>query len=564
MSFKDLALATKVTALLLIMALTSMGGIFYATHVMKSIDDSYSRLLDGESTATVLIARSNRSISDVIASLYGNAAATTEALNQEKAANRRKAIEQFDDNLSKARAAIPARASEIEGVASELRSVMNGACGEVTRLAQSTDVTENQKALAKLIADCEPLLRGVQGRLIKLNDGMIASVEKISNDNSASADSVSLMTLLLMAIATAILVGVAILVVRATVSTPIARLLQAMAKVERGDYGVTIENTERRDEVGQLARGLDSFKAALAEAERQRRAQEAAAAAEQERIRKRGTLAEQFVARMEAIATAFAKSSGEVSDAARNLSATAEETSRQAQAVSGAAEEASTNVQTVAASTEEMSTSIREIAGQVAKSNSVAKVAADEAARTEMDVKALSQAADKIGEVIDLINNIAGQTNLLALNATIEAARAGEAGRGFAVVASEVKQLAAQTAKATDEIGGKIGEIQLATNRTVGAIEKIVGTVADIQAISQAIASAIEQQSAATGEISSNTQLAARGTEQVTENITGVGRAAEMTGAASNQLMGLSGTLSGQAKDLQKEVNLFVEQLKAA
>jgi len=132
------------------------------------------------------------------------------------------------------------------------------------------------------------------------------------------------------------------------------------------------------------------------------------------------------------------------------------------------------------------------------------------------------------------------------------------------VVASEVKQLAAQTAKATEEIGGKIGEIQLATNRTVGAIEKIVGTVADIQAISQAIASAIEQQSAATGEISSNTQLAARGTEQVTENITGVGRAAEMTGAASNQLMGLSGTLSGQAKDLQKEVKLFVEQLKAA
>ncbi|WP_083463935.1 methyl-accepting chemotaxis protein [Prosthecomicrobium hirschii] len=564
MSFKDLTLATKITALLMLLALTSMGGILYAAHSMRSIDESYSRLLTAESNATVYVARANRNISDLIASLYGNAAATTDAMNQQMAGNRRKAFELFEDNLGKARTSLPSKAADLDALSSGIRAVMNGVCGDVARMSQSTDPTENQKALGKMVSDCEPQMRDVQGRLVKFNDVLIAAVDKISDDNSAMTSSVSMMTLLGMVLATVLVVGLAIMIVRASVSTPIARLLQTMTTIGKGDYSVTIENTERRDEVGQLARGLDAFKAALAEAERQRRAQEAAAAAEQERIRKRGTLAEQFVARMEAIATAFAKSSGEVSDAARNLSATAEETSRQAQAVSGAAEEASTNVQTVAASTEEMSTSIREIAGQVAKSNSVAKVAADEAARTEMDVKALSQAADKIGEVVDLINNIAGQTNLLALNATIEAARAGEAGRGFAVVASEVKQLAAQTAKATEEIGGKIGEIQLATNRTVGAIEKIVGTVADIQAISSAIASAIEQQSAATGEISSNTQLAARGTEQVTENITGVGRAAEMTGAASNQLMGLSGTLSGQAKDLQKEVNLFVEQLKAA
>jgi methyl-accepting chemotaxis protein len=210
-----------------------------------------------------------------------------------------------------------------------------------------------------------------------------------------------------------------------------------------------------------------------------------------------------------------------------------------------------------------MSASIREIAGQVAKSSEVANTAAGEASRTEADVKALSEAATKIGEVVDLINNIAGQTNLLALNATIEAARAGEAGRGFAVVASEVKQLAAQTARATEEIGSKINEIQSATNRTVGSIDKIVGTVAQIQQISTVIASAIEEQGAATGEISSNTQLAARGTEDVTNNINGVGRAAEMTGSASTQLMGLAGNLNTQAADLQKEVTEFVKQLRA-
>jgi methyl-accepting chemotaxis protein len=178
-------------------------------------------------------------------------------------------------------------------------------------------------------------------------------------------------------------------------------------------------------------------------------------------------------------------------------------------------------------------------------------------------VKALSEAAAKIGEVVDLINNIAGQTNLLALNATIEAARAGEAGRGFAVVASEVKQLASQTARATEEIRTKIEEIQSATNRTVGSIDNIVRTIGDIRQISTVIASAIEEQGAATRDISSNTHLAARGTEDVTNNINGVSRAAEMTGAASTQLMGLSGNLSTQATELQYEVADFVKQLRA-
>jgi methyl-accepting chemotaxis protein len=210
-----------------------------------------------------------------------------------------------------------------------------------------------------------------------------------------------------------------------------------------------------------------------------------------------------------------------------------------------------------------MAASIREIANQVTKSTEVSNTAASEAAQTESDVRALSQAATKIGEVVDLINNIAGQTNLLALNATIEAARAGEAGRGFAVVASEVKQLAAQTAHATGEIGAKIAEIQQATERTVGSITRIVATVTDIQTISTIIASAIEEQGAATGEIAANTQRAAHGTEAVSDNITGVGRSAEMTGAASVQLMSLSSTLTDSAGGLQKDVADFIRQVRA-
>ncbi len=332
----------------------------------------------------------------------------------------------------------------------------------------------------------------------------------------------------------------------------------------RGDKTIVPPGIARRDEIGDLARGLELFRQSLVETEQMRSQQADIEKANAARLlEERNAIANQFERTMGAFAESFVKSSKELQSAAQDLSATAEQTSRQAQAVSGAAEQASANVQTVAASTEEMTASVREIAGQVSKSASVANSAASEAMRTESDVRALSEAATKIGEVIELINNIAGQTNLLALNATIEAARAGEAGKGFAVVASEVKQLADQTAKATGEISSKINEIQQATNRTVGSIERIVNTVADIQSISTMISAAIEEQGAATGEIASNTQLAARGTEQVSDNINGVGNAAEATGAASTQLMGLSTNLSAQAVDLQREVKVFVQQLRA-
>ncbi len=355
-----------------------------------------------------------------------------------------------------------------------------------------------------------------------------------------------------------------VVMLASTIAKPVTQITDIMRAIAGGNLQTEIPYRERKDEVGSIANTLTEFRDSLASAERARREKIAQEEAERALVAKRGKLAEDFVDRMRALATTFTRSSGDVSDAAKNLSATAEETSRQAQAVATAAEEAASNVQTVAASTEEMTSSVREIGGQVSKSSQIANSAAAEATRTENDVKALAEAASKIGEVVDLINNIAAQTNLLALNATIEAARAGEAGRGFAVVASEVKQLASQTAKATEEIGSKINEIQQATNRTVGSINKIVGTISQIQSISTIIATAIEEQGAATGEISQSTQQAARRTEDVTDTITGVGRSAEMTGAASTQLMTLSGELNSQAVNLQKEVGDFVTQLRAA
>jgi methyl-accepting chemotaxis protein len=365
-------------------------------------------------------------------------------------------------------------------------------------------------------------------------------------------------------VATFLIGGVAFWLTRTGIVRPLQALNGHMAEMEKGRLETVVSGQDRRDELGAMARTLETFRQSLAEGNRLRSDAEAAKAAELARLERERRVVEAFQGKMVAMADAFVRSSGEVSDAAQSLSATAEETSRQAQVVTGAAEEAATNVQTAAAATEEMSVSVREIGTQVHSASAMTSEAAVEAARTQDDIRALSDAAQKIGEVVSLINDIAAQTNLLALNATIEAARAGDAGKGFAVVAAEVKALATQTGKATGDIGSKVAEIQTATQRTVASIDKIVGRVDAVRNISGTIAAAVEQQGAATQEIAGNTARAADGTQQVTENIFGVGRAAEMTGAASSQLMALSGNLSQQASLLQDEVRQFVEQLRAA
>jgi methyl-accepting chemotaxis protein len=287
-------------------------------------------------------------------------------------------------------------------------------------------------------------------------------------------------------------------------------------------------------------------------------------AAKQDQRTAMQNLAHNFEAAVGEIINTVSSASTELEASAGSLTKTAEMTERLSAAVASASVEASANVQSVASATEEMTSSVNEIGRQVSESAAIADEAVHQAERTDVGISELSRAAERIGDVLKLITSIAGQTNLLALNATIEAARAGDAGRGFAVVASEVKALAAQTAKATDDIGLQIVGIQTATQASVAAIKQISGTIRRISEIGTTIAAAVEEQNAATREISRNVQEVAGGTAKVATNISEVSRGASETGTASSQVLSSAQSLSSESNRLKLEVGKFLDTVRAA
>jgi methyl-accepting chemotaxis protein len=349
------------------------------------------------------------------------------------------------------------------------------------------------------------------------------------------------------------------------IALPVVKITAVIENIAKGQLNEPVPATDQRDEIGAIARAVSVFKEKLSENERLRaergEAERRAAEVRKTEMRK---FADEFQTTVGDVAEAVSRSSGELESAARKLTKTAEATQQLAVMVTSASDEASTNVQSVASATEEMSGSVNEIARQVEESSRIAAEAVSQASKTDARITELSGAASRIGDVVKLITAIAEQTNLLALNATIEAARAGEAGRGFAVVAQEVKALAAQTAKATGEIGTQISSMQAATLESVAAIKEISGTIARISDIAATIGAAVEEQGAATQEIARNVHQAAQGTVQVASNITDVNNGASETGAASAQVLGSAQTLARESSHLKAEVEKFVAMVRAA
>jgi methyl-accepting chemotaxis protein len=427
--------------------------------------------------------------------------------------------------------------------------------------------------LAKLAADVDRFrketLAPINEEITQLTNETTEKAKQRSTaaraEADAQAESVARSSLVTGVLVALILIGACIFSVF-SIARPMRALSAAMERLAGGDFSVVLPGLGRKDEVGEVAGAVERFKIvseqkARAEAEAKMRQDQIAA---EQRKAEMYRLADSFEAAVGEIVHTVSSASNELEASATTLTSTAERAQQLATVVASASEEASTNVQSVASATEELSSSITEISRQVQESARVAHDAVAQARTTTERVSELSRAATRIGDVVELINTIAGQTNLLALNATIEAARAGEAGRGFAVVASEVKALAEQTAKATGEIGQQISGIQSATQESVSAIKDISDTIEKLSEISSTIAAAVEEQGAATQEISRNVAQASQGTQQVSSNISDVQRGATETGSASSQVLSAAQMLSGDSDRLKVEVGRFLDTVRAA
>jgi methyl-accepting chemotaxis protein len=398
----------------------------------------------------------------------------------------------------------------------------------------------------------------------KVEDHIAGDLGEIAAERASAAWS----TFTTYAVVTAVLLLITALLVIAivrSITRPVDSLTGVMHALANGDKTIEVYGTERGDEIGAMAKAVEVFKQNAIEMERMEAEQaEQKRRAEEQRRQDMLQLADGFEASVLGVVESVSSAAGQMEGSAQAMTTTARQTSEQSGNVASASQQATANVQTVATATEELSTSVQEIARRVAESSDISNEAVGEADRVGRQMQELADASQKIGEVVQLINDIASQTNLLALNATIEAARAGEAGKGFAVVASEVKNLANQTAHATGQIAGQVGSIQEATTSAVSAIEGVAGTIRKINEIASAISVAVEQQGAATGEISQSVQQAAQGTQQVDENIARVSQGAGQTGDAAGQVLVAAQDLSQQSASLKDEVEKFLGKVRAA
>lgn len=467
-----------------------------------------------------------------------------------------KYVTRIDDRLAEFGPALAAADSIPAAEKQKIAGLMKSYVTDFKALADG--ILKREEELTKLsdyYAEAEPVLQQLSVDITAISTAMKAEAEAISRRSLIT-------TVVMFAVGALALLVLSVLLSKAIVRA-ISGLTVKMTRLAENDFDVEINEVNRADEIGTMGRAVLVFR----ENGIERVKLEAAQRAEDEKRRKRMETQEQYIREFdEAVVTVMAEVGGAVEQlhmVSNVLRRSADTAATQSLAVSSGTEEASANVQLVATAATELAASINEISGQVSETSNMAQSATERARHTNENIQGLNDAALKIGEVIGLISDIAGQTNLLALNATIEAARAGDAGKGFAVVASEVKNLANQTAKATEDITSQINGIQQATGLAVEAIDEIVRMISDISERAAAVAAAVEQQTVATSEISQNVEQAAAGTEEISAAMQGVSAAVADTNVAANDVNVSADNLGTQNGHLRGQIDGFLERMRS-
>jgi methyl-accepting chemotaxis protein len=560
----DFRILAKIQALLAMLAFVSLAVTVFATTRMQLIDDNYGALLDGPGVANLALARASRNMVYVDRSIYrliGSASAETIAAAQEEITDNDGF---FDKQVNKAIKALPGEADEIRQVSDAYKAALSSTCAETLQRGRSPADDDKKQAAALMQSQCDPAFHKSIEDMSALTNHILKNSDDASDKTAAVTVSTIRYTYLSVAVGLVMVMTLAAYLTRSGISKPIGGLSANLNEIAQGNLSVTVAGTSRGDEIGTIARAVESLMENLRRAERLGREQEQTRIDRENRTREIERFTKEFD---QTVKTVLETVDGAIADLERTsdtMSGNSQKTKLQTEDVAVSTEQASANVNMVAASAEQLTASIREIAERVEESSRASQAASDEAAETNETMRGLAASSAKIGNVVGLINNIANQTNLLALNATIEAARAGEAGKGFAVVAHEVKSLAKQTASATDEITSQIAAVQDSSRRAVAAIDTIVRRITEISEISASISSAVEQQSAATSEISRNIQLAATRTQAVSESIGTVTEAAAETGSAADRVLSSTRSLASEASGLRRIVGGFLENVRKA
>ncbi|MGJ5206133.1 methyl-accepting chemotaxis protein [Bradyrhizobium sp. HKCCYLR20261] len=555
----------KVGLIAAFVGVVMIGLVTYMAGGLSALDTEYSDLMSRIDASALQAVRAARKAETYREAAFELLTETTDAGNARLLKVTQDMSAEVLETLAKIKADLPEKGAEI-GARIDAFNKAFAACGPVIKYASTTTTPEdNAKAADRLRAECNDQLQNAVSSQIELGKDAENFARLKAGAQHDRAVSLIRSAWVTAVVGTIVTIAVALCIGIFGIARPLGLLVGLLQRMARGEE-VEMTGHERGDEIGDTARAIDGVKKMLAE--KARAEAEAKIAQDELAARQRRAemlqLANRFEGAIGEIINTVSNASTELEASAASLTDNADRSQRLATTVAAASEEASTNVDSVAAATEELSSSVREISRQVQDSARMASEAVHQAHSTTEQVSELSKAASRIGDVVELINTIAGQTNLLALNATIEAARAGEAGRGFAVVASEVKALAEQTSKATGEIAQQISGIQSATANSVSAISAISGTIERLSEIASAIAAAVEEQGAATQEISRNIQHAAEGTEQVSSNIGQVQRGATETGTASSQVLSAAQSLSKDSNRLKLEVGRFLETVRAA